>query len=182
VGTTGHDVFSLTNGVHSIAGQGGADIAVVRGYSSWYSVSTQNGVTTLVDHHSNLGTVTLTGVSELQTRDGVYDITTANPTLLSSHPPTTWHGNFLQGQTGGGDAFDFAQGGSSHDTISGFDPATDHVVVTQSAGSSLTAATLVSTATTDSAGEAVIHLSSSHDLTLHGITPSQLHADWFVIH
>jgi hypothetical protein len=71
------------------------------------------------------------------------------------------------------DTFVFKVSDAAHDTVAHFRPSSDALQI--GAGSSgITAASLVSGATTDAAGNAVLHLSANHDTILQGIKVDQI--------
>ena len=83
----------------------------------------------------------------------------------------------LLGNTGP-DTFVFNTSNTAHDQVVGFKPGIDSIEV--AAGSSgLTANSLIASATADANGNAVLHLSSQHDVTLAGIHLNQIAASWF---
>ena len=78
-------------------------------------------------------------------------------------------------QTGGGaGTFNLATTDIGSDIIAGFRIRTDHLHVTGT-----TASKLLTGATVDGSGSAVLHLSSSHSVTLQGIAKTQLVSSMF---
>jgi hypothetical protein len=68
------------------------------------------------------------------------------------------------------------------DTVADFRPGTDHLAIVDASGQPLATAdiqALIAGATADAAGNAVLHLSPTHSITLAGITAGQLSADLF---
>ncbi len=84
--------------------------------------------------------------------------------------------NYLRGNAGA-DTFVFNPTDTAHDEVVGFKPGTDTIEIDGSAG--LTAAGLISSATADANGNAVLHLSSQHSVVLDGIHLNQIAANWF---
>lgn len=69
---------------------------------------------------------------------------------------------------------------AEHDVITGFKPGTDQLVI---AGGVLnTVTTLLAAATTDAAHDTILHLSSTHDIVLQGVSLSQLSASSLIFH
>ncbi len=87
--------------------------------------------------------------------------------------------NYLRAGTGA-DTFLFHATNAAHDTVVGFKPGVDQLDVV-TGGTPLTAASLLSTETTDSSGNVVLHLAANHDVTLVGVHAAQLAAAWFVL-
>jgi Ca2+-binding RTX toxin-like protein len=86
--------------------------------------------------------------------------------------------NYLRSGSGP-TTFVFDATGPAHDVVSQFKPGTDVLEVHEIAGRNITAAQLIATATQDTAGDAVLHLDASHDITLLGVAASQLQQGWF---
>jgi Ca2+-binding RTX toxin-like protein len=86
--------------------------------------------------------------------------------------------NYLKGglgfsATAGADTFVFHATDVAQDTVVDFRPSFDTLQIT--AGSTgITVAELLSTATTDAAGDAVLHLTTAHEVILQSISISQL--------
>ena len=87
-------------------------------------------------------------------------------------------GNDYMNAGTGADTFVFAENGSGHDTIAGFKIGVDQLDITANLNSNgiTTAAELLAGATTDTAGDTVLHLSANDDIVLLGIAPSSLTA------
>jgi Ca2+-binding RTX toxin-like protein len=85
--------------------------------------------------------------------------------------------NYMKG-VGNNDTFVFTNVGAGHDTVVGFVAGSDHIQINPN-GASITAANLIQSATTDTAGDVVLHL-GSHDITLVGIHANQLQTSWFI--
>jgi len=86
--------------------------------------------------------------------------------------------NYLQGHLNGGvgvDLFIFKVSDMAQDKVVGFIAATDKIEIS-GASHGMTAATLLASATIDSAGDVVLHLSSLHEVALVGIAPGHLAA------
>ena len=86
--------------------------------------------------------------------------------------------NYMKG-VGNNDTFVFTNVGTGHDTVAGFVAGSDHIQI-NSNGAPITAASLILSATSDAAGDAVLHL-GGHDITLLHIQASQLQTGWFTI-
>jgi Ca2+-binding RTX toxin-like protein len=81
--------------------------------------------------------------------------------------------NFMQAGTGA-DMFDLSTSDVAVDIIADFKLGTDHLVVAGDGPSSAFVGSLLKTVVQDSSGNAVLHLSSSHSVTLLGIGESQV--------
>ncbi len=82
----------------------------------------------------------------------------------------------------GADTFLLDARQTATDTITGFVPGTDKLSVIDASGKAANASEItgyISGATTDASGNAVLHLSSGHTVTLQGIAKAQLSAAWF---
>ena len=82
----------------------------------------------------------------------------------------------------GADTFLLDARDTAADTIAGFVPGQDKLSVLDAVGKAASAseiASYISGATTDASGNAVLHLSSGHAVTLQGITKAQLSPAWF---
>jgi Ca2+-binding RTX toxin-like protein len=89
--------------------------------------------------------------------------------------------NYMEAGTGA-DIFKLAAADAAQDVIADFKIGTDHLMVTDLAGKAASGseiAAMISGATTDGSGSAVLHLSPVHDVTLQGIGTSQLSASMF---
>ena len=84
--------------------------------------------------------------------------------------------NYLEGHLNGGsgvDHFQFNAADAAHDTVVNYKPGFDTLDIT-GAAQGVTGASLLATATTDAAGDVVLHLSAQHDVVLQGLHLSQL--------
>jgi len=89
--------------------------------------------------------------------------------------------NYMQAGTGA-DTFVLAASDTASDVIVGFKPGIDTLSVTDLTGMQVTSAEiagLIAGATTDASGDAVLHLSASHSVTLQGVGVGQLVAGMF---
>jgi hypothetical protein len=91
--------------------------------------------------------------------------------------------NFMQAGSGpGSTTFDLHLADAAQDIISGFRQGRDHLHVTDPTGAALTGsgiAALIGGATSDAGGNAVLHLSEHHDVTLSGIGTAKLGGGMF---
>jgi Ca2+-binding RTX toxin-like protein len=91
--------------------------------------------------------------------------------------------NFMQAGSGPGSTmFDLQMADAAKDIISGFRLGQDHLHVTNPTGVALAGpgvAALIGGATSDAAGNAVLHLSEHHDVTLSGIGVAKLGSGMF---
>jgi len=85
--------------------------------------------------------------------------------------------NYLKGGSGV-DTFAFQAGTAAHDTVVAFKPGFDTLEIS-TGGSGMTALDVISHATADAAGNAVLHLSAAHDLTLQDVHVGSLDSHWF---
>ena len=85
--------------------------------------------------------------------------------------------NYMRGGDGQ-NTYVFTEDHSGHDVIAGFKDGVDHLQIRENIdGSALvTAADVLATATADSAGNAVLHLSANDDIVLLGVDPHHLSA------
>src|SRR6185437_6085810 len=83
--------------------------------------------------------------------------------------------NFLVAGTGP-DTFVFSANDVANDTVEGFKIGTDQLLIQSIAGSNLSAASIIASATTDASNDLVLHLSAQHTIVMAGITPTQLTA------
>ncbi|MFO1056662.1 MAG: right-handed parallel beta-helix repeat-containing protein [Dongiaceae bacterium] len=85
--------------------------------------------------------------------------------------------DYLKGNAGS-DTFVFGEAGSGHDTVADFQPGTDHLEIKQNLNGNhlLTAADVLASATVDSHGYVVLHLSAQDDVTLLGVDLAHLTA------
>jgi Ca2+-binding RTX toxin-like protein len=92
--------------------------------------------------------------------------------------------NYLKGGSGV-DTFVFRTADAAHDAVANFQAGIDHFEIQTAAGDTRTAAAFAAGVTADGHGNSVLHLGiaggPAHDVVLHGIDPSQVKADWFVI-
>src|SRR5262249_32952066 len=81
-----------------------------------------------------------------------------------------WGTNYFKGGAGA-DTFVFDNSLSLHDVIADFNTTADHLEIKQNLGGNglLTAADVLSHATSDAHGNAVLHLGASSDVTLVGV-------------
>jgi Ca2+-binding RTX toxin-like protein len=89
--------------------------------------------------------------------------------------------NYMQAGSGA-DTFLLDARQAASDTIAGFTPDIDKLSVLNAAGNAASASEVagyISGATADASGNAVLHLSSGHAVTLQGIAKAQLSAAWF---
>ena len=86
--------------------------------------------------------------------------------------------NFMQAGSGA-DTFDLSVSDIANDIIAGFKLGTDHLVIAGESASSAFVSNLLQTMTEDAAGDAVLHLSPSHSVTLQGISESQVTSAMF---
>jgi Ca2+-binding RTX toxin-like protein len=85
--------------------------------------------------------------------------------------------DYLKGGAGA-DTFAFDVNQSGHDTIGDFTPGQDHIEIKQNLNGNnmMTAANVLAAATTNSAGNVVLHLGGSNDVTLLGVDMAHLTA------
>jgi Ca2+-binding RTX toxin-like protein len=85
--------------------------------------------------------------------------------------------DYLKGNAGA-DTFVFGENQSGHDTVADFTPGQDHLEIKQNLnGNGLTtAAQVIAGATTDQAGNVVLHLGGQNDVTLLGVDMAHLTA------
>ncbi|MBF0324497.1 MAG: hypothetical protein HQL42_05435 [Alphaproteobacteria bacterium] len=89
-----------------------------------------------------------------------------------------WAGtNILKGGAGA-DTFVFQTGTAAHDTVIAFKAGFDTLEIS-TGGSAMTALDVMSGATANADGDAVLHLSDRHDVTLQDIEVNALAAHWF---
>jgi Ca2+-binding RTX toxin-like protein len=88
--------------------------------------------------------------------------------------------NFLRGGTGA-DTFVFHAVDQATDTVQNFKASTDHLEIQLAIADNRAASDVIAAATTDAAGDAVLHLGAGHDVILSGVTVQHLSAGWFVI-
>jgi Ca2+-binding RTX toxin-like protein len=90
--------------------------------------------------------------------------------------------NYFKGGAGA-DVFAFTTASTGHDTINDFTKGTDRIEIKSNLNGSgiTTAAQVVSNATADADGNAVIHLGPQHDIVLQGVMLHQLTSDIFTI-
>ena len=90
--------------------------------------------------------------------------------------------NYLKGN-GGADVFVFKTTDVATDRVADFTPGLDHIEVHNAGGTAITTASLTAGATADAQGNAVLHLSDQHAVTLEHVGLAQLHthADWFIV-
>jgi hypothetical protein len=84
--------------------------------------------------------------------------------------------NYLEGHLNGGtgaDVFTFKATDSANDTVLNFKPGFDTLDIT-GGGQGMSLLSLLSSATTDAAGDVVLHLSALHEVTLLGVHLTQL--------
>lgn len=97
--------------------------------------------------------------------------------LFGGSGPTTFAGgsgnDYMQAGSGAA-VFDLSPTDVGHDIIAGFKPGTDNLHIAGEAPGSAALASLLAGATQDAGGNAVLHLSASHSVTLQGISASQL--------
>ena len=89
--------------------------------------------------------------------------------------------NYMQAGSGA-DTFLLDARQVASDTIAGFVPGTDKLSVLDASGHTASASEIagyIKGATADALGNAVLHLSSGHTVTLQGIAKAQLSASWF---
>ena len=94
-------------------------------------------------------------------------------------------GDHMEGNAGtnvlvggaGADAFIFNAADTAHDSVAKFQAGVDTLDI-HGLAANLMVADLVRTATANSAGDAVLHLSAQHDVTLEGIHVNELDAHW----
>jgi hypothetical protein len=87
--------------------------------------------------------------------------------------------NYIKGGMGT-DTFLMHSDDAAHDTIVGFKNGID-VISIATGGSGSTAASLIASVTADNNGNAVLHLSGQHDVTLVGLHTSDLNTNMFLI-
>jgi len=85
--------------------------------------------------------------------------------------------NYLKGGSGV-DTFAFQVGTAAHDTVVAFKPGFDTLEIS-GGGTAMTALDLISHATVNAAGDAVLHLSANHDVTLQNVHVAGLDSHWF---
>jgi Ca2+-binding RTX toxin-like protein len=85
--------------------------------------------------------------------------------------------NYLKGGAGA-DTFAFQATTAAHDTVVAFRPGFDTLEIS-AGGSAMTALDVIAHATPDAAGDAVLHLSANHDVTLQNIHVDALDSHWF---
>jgi len=84
--------------------------------------------------------------------------------------------NYLKGGSGA-DTFAFQVGTAAHDTVVAFKPGFDTLEIS-TGGNGMTALDVISHATADAAGNAVLHLSLNHDVTLQNVHVTSLDSHW----
>lgn len=85
--------------------------------------------------------------------------------------------NYLKGGMGH-DTFAFQTAIAAHDTVVAFKPGFDTLEIS-AGGTSMTAQDVISHATANAAGDAVLHLSANHDVTLQNVHVEGLDSQWF---
>jgi Ca2+-binding RTX toxin-like protein len=98
----------------------------------------------------------------------------SGPDTLSAGAGT----NYMQAGSGA-DIFQLSAQDAAQDTIAGFKIGIDHLHLLGSSATSSFENQLISGATTDAAGDAVLHLSPNHAVVLQGINTSQLSLSLF---
>jgi hypothetical protein len=90
--------------------------------------------------------------------------------------------NYFKGGSGS-DVFAFTDSSTGRDTIADFTKGTDRIEIKSNLDGSgiFTGADVVSHATADASGQAVLHLGGSHDIVLQGVMLQQLTSDIFTI-
>ncbi len=85
--------------------------------------------------------------------------------------------NYLKGGAGH-DTFAFHTAIAAHDTVVAFRPGFDTLEIS-AGGTSMTVLDVISHATANAAGDAVLHLSANHDVTLQNVHVDGLDSHWF---
>ena len=124
-GGTGNDTLAGAGGTDTIDGGVGVDTAVYAGNRADYTITSENGVTTITTVGQAEGTDRLTNVERLQFADGLRDI---NGNIVTEGGPIngTAGDDVLTGTTGadtinGGAGDDVITGAAGNDTIDGGD-------------------------------------------------------------
>jgi hypothetical protein len=100
------------------------------------------------------------------------------PVASAATTAATQSGSMLTGEAGTADLFSFGDT-AGHHVVTGFEPGLDKIAL-KTADTGITAESLAAHESADAAGSAVLHL-GQHEVTLAGIQPAQVHADWFVV-
>ena len=103
--------------------------------------------------------------------------------LFGGAGTTTFEGgsgnNFMEAGSGAA-IFDLSPTDIGHDIIAGFNPLIDRLQITGVTPGSGALTTLLGAVTQDAAGNAVLHLSATHDVTIQGIAPAALVGSLFI--